>query len=70
MYKRLGISSLWRRAIADTDWWNKFDVDHHAELSQACRAGDVGRARQLINQHTNQVRALVRELIDRAGGAL
>jgi flavin reductase (DIM6/NTAB) family NADH-FMN oxidoreductase RutF len=70
MYKRLGISSLWRQALVDTDWWNKFDVDHHAELSQACRAGDVGRARQLINQHTNQVRALVRELIDQAGGAL
>jgi 4-nitrophenol 2-monooxygenase / 4-nitrocatechol 4-monooxygenase, reductase component len=70
MYKRLGISSLWRQAIADKDWWNKFDIEHHAELSQACRAGDVGRARQLINQHTNQVRALVRELIDRAGGAL
>jgi DNA-binding GntR family transcriptional regulator len=70
MYKRLGISALWRQAIADKDWWNKFDIEHHTELSQACRAGDVGRARELINQHTDQVRALVRELIDRAGGAL
>ena len=70
MYKRLGISALWRQAIADKDWWNKFDIGHHTELSQACRAGDDGRARQLIKQHTDQVKALVRELIDGAGGAL
>ena len=57
MYRRLGISSLWRQAIVDKDWWNKCDIEHHAELSQACRAGDVGRARQAINEHTNQVRA-------------
>jgi hypothetical protein len=23
MYKRLGISALWRQAIADKNWWNK-----------------------------------------------
>ena len=70
MYKRLGISALWRQAIADKDWWNKFDIEYHTELSQACRAGGVGRAGQLIHQHTDQVRTLVRELIDRAGGAV
>ena len=69
MYKRLGISALWRHAIDDKDWWNKFDIEQHTELSHARRAGDVGWARQLINQHTDQVRTLVRELIDRAGGA-
>jgi flavin reductase (DIM6/NTAB) family NADH-FMN oxidoreductase RutF/DNA-binding GntR family transcriptional regulator len=70
MYSRLGISSLWRRAIAEHDWWNKFDIAHHAELTEACRDRDVERARQLIIGHTNQVKKLVRELIDRAGGAL
>lgn len=58
-----------RHAIADKEWWNKFDIEHHTELSHARHAGDVGRAKQLINQHTDQVRTLVRELIDRAGGA-
>jgi 4-nitrophenol 2-monooxygenase / 4-nitrocatechol 4-monooxygenase, reductase component len=70
MYERLGISALWRRAIAQQDWWNKFDIEHHAELSRACRDGDVGRAKELIYQHTNQVKGLVREVIDLAGGAL
>ena len=30
----------------------------------------VARARDLISEHTEQVRGLVRTLIDRAGGAL
>ena len=47
-----------------------FDVAHHAALTQACRDGDVARARELIVEHTEQVRGLVRTLIDRAGGAL
>lgn len=69
-YERLGISALWREAIAAHDWRHKFDVTHHAELTAACRDGDVARARQLIIEHTEQVRQLVREVIDRAGGAL
>ena len=69
-YERLGISALWREAIATHDWRHLFDVTHHAELTTACRAGDVARARQLIIEHTEQVRQLVRDVIDRAGGAL
>jgi flavin reductase (DIM6/NTAB) family NADH-FMN oxidoreductase RutF/DNA-binding GntR family transcriptional regulator len=69
-YERLGIAALWREAIAAHDWRSKFDVTHHAELTQACRNGDVARARQLIIEHTEQVRKLVRDVIDRAGGAL
>jgi 4-nitrophenol 2-monooxygenase / 4-nitrocatechol 4-monooxygenase, reductase component len=69
-YERLGIAALWREAIAAHDWRTKFDVTHHAELTQACRDGDVARARQLIIEHTEQVRKLVRDVIDRAGGAL
>jgi 4-nitrophenol 2-monooxygenase / 4-nitrocatechol 4-monooxygenase, reductase component len=69
-YARLGIAALWREAIAAHDWRHKFDVTHHAELTRACRDGDRARARQLIIEHTEQVRQLVRDVIDRAGGAL
>lgn len=69
-YERLGISGLWRQAIAAHDWRHKFDVTHHAELTRACRDDDVARARRLIIEHTEQVRHLVRDVIDRAGGAL
>ena len=41
-YGALGISTLWRRAIAEQDWRTRFDVAHHAELTAACRDGDVG----------------------------
>jgi flavin reductase (DIM6/NTAB) family NADH-FMN oxidoreductase RutF/DNA-binding GntR family transcriptional regulator len=69
-YAALGISVLWRRAIEGQDWRKRFDVAHHAALTQACRDGDVPRARDLIVEHTKQVRGLVRALIDQAGGAL
>ena len=69
-YERLGIAALWREAIAAHDWRHKFDVTHHAELTRACRDGDTARARRLIIEHTEQVRQLVRDVIDRAGGAL
>jgi 4-nitrophenol 2-monooxygenase / 4-nitrocatechol 4-monooxygenase, reductase component len=70
MYVRLGISALWRRAVADHDWRTEFDISYHAELTEACRSGDVDAARRLIVEHTNQVKGLVRDIIDRAGGSL
>jgi flavin reductase (DIM6/NTAB) family NADH-FMN oxidoreductase RutF/DNA-binding GntR family transcriptional regulator len=69
-YRRLGISTLWRQAIAEQDWWTRFDVSYHAGLSRACRDRDIEQARRLIPEHTQQVRELVRSVIDRAGGAL
>jgi 4-nitrophenol 2-monooxygenase / 4-nitrocatechol 4-monooxygenase, reductase component len=69
-YERLGISALRREAIAAHDWRHKFDITHHAELTRVCRDGDTARARQLIIEHTEQVRGLVRDVIDQAGGAL
>jgi 4-nitrophenol 2-monooxygenase / 4-nitrocatechol 4-monooxygenase, reductase component len=69
-YERLGISALWRRAISDQPWWLKFDVQHHTQLTQACRDGDTPRAKQLIYQHAEQVKMLVREVITDAGGQL
>ena len=70
LYDHLGISALWRRAISDQPWWFKFDVQHHTQLTQACRDGDAARAKQLIYEHADQVKALVREVIADAGGAL
>ena len=69
-YERLGISALWRRAIADQPWWLKFDVQHHTQLTQACRDGDTARAKQLIYEHAEQVKTLVREVITEAGGQI
>jgi flavin reductase (DIM6/NTAB) family NADH-FMN oxidoreductase RutF len=69
-YGALGISVLWRRALAEQDWRTRFDIAYHAALTQACRDGDLVRAKQLIRDHTDQVCSLVRSLIDRAGGAL
>lgn len=69
-YRRLGISALWREAIAAHDWRRRFDVAHHAELTEACRDGDPLRARRLIIEHTDQVKRLVRDVIAQAGGAL
>jgi 4-nitrophenol 2-monooxygenase / 4-nitrocatechol 4-monooxygenase, reductase component len=69
-YDRLGISALWRRAISDQAWWLKFDIQHHTQLTQACRDGDTARAKQLIYEHAEQVKALVREVIADAGGQI
>lgn len=69
-YVRLGISRLWRAAIADLDWWNLFDVRHHGDLTDALRARDVNRAKALVYEHQEQVKRLVHDVIDRTGGAL
>ncbi len=69
-YLRLGISRLWRSSIAELDWWNLFDVRHHSELTAALRSGDTARAKELVYEHQEQVKALVREVIARHEGAL
>jgi DNA-binding GntR family transcriptional regulator len=67
-YERLGIPAFWTRTMADRAWWRDFDVVHHAELVRAYREEDLPRARQLIRQHRDQVKQLVRSLITEAGG--
>ena len=69
-YLRLGISRLWRSSIADLDWWNLFDVRHHGDLTAALRVGDVDRAKELVYEHQEQVKALVRDVIARGNGAM
>lgn len=67
-YERLGIPAFWTRTISDRAWWRDFDVVHHSELVRAYRDGDAARAKQLIHQHRDQVKQLVRSVITEAGG--
>lgn len=69
-YLKLGISRLWRSSIAELDWWNLFDVRHHSDLTAALRAGDTARAKELVYEHQEQVKGLVRDVIARGDGAL
>jgi DNA-binding GntR family transcriptional regulator len=69
-YDPLGIAAMWRRVISDEPRWFKFDVQHHARLAQACRDGDVERAKQVIYEHTDHLKILVRDAIADAGGQL
>lgn len=69
-YLGLGISALWRSAIADLDWWNRFDVTHHSLLTAALSSGDLERAKSLVSEHERQVSGLVRDVIGRRGGTL
>ena len=67
-YERLGIPAFWTRTMADRHWWEEFDVVHHAELVRAYRIRDLAKAKRLIYQHRDQVKALARGLITEAGG--
>ncbi|WP_164990365.1 FCD domain-containing protein [Agromyces albus] len=69
-YLRLGISKLWRASIADLDWWNLFDVQHHTALTAALRERDRKRAKALVYEHHLQVKTLVRDVIRAGGGSL
>lgn len=68
MYERLGIPSFWNRAMAHREWWEEFDVVHHAQLVRAYEQGDVAAAKRLVYGHCEQVKGLVRALITEAGG--
>ncbi|MEX2291088.1 MAG: flavin reductase [Mycobacteriales bacterium] len=68
LYERLGIPAFWNRMMADRQWWREFDVVHHTDLVRAYRAGDVTEAKRLVCQHRDQVKGLVRALINQAGG--
>jgi flavin reductase (DIM6/NTAB) family NADH-FMN oxidoreductase RutF len=67
-YDRLGIPSFWNRTMAERTWWEDFDVQHHAQLVAAYRAGDAAEAKRLVLQHRDQVKGLVHALIAEAGG--
>jgi DNA-binding GntR family transcriptional regulator len=69
-YARLGISGVWRSAIADKDWWNLFDVKHHAELTESLVNGDLDEVKRNIYEHNAQVKTLVRQIISDVGGEI
>jgi flavin reductase (DIM6/NTAB) family NADH-FMN oxidoreductase RutF len=69
-FSRLGISGVWRNAIADRDWWNLFDVRYHEELTLALEERSPERAKRLIYQHNDQVKRMVRGIIEDHGGQI
>ena len=68
LYERLGIPRFWDRHMADRQWWQEFDVVHHAQLVKAYEERDVATAKRLVLSHRDQVKGLVRTLITEAGG--
>ena len=48
-YDRLGISGLWRNAIAHLDWWKLFDITHHQDLTVALER----RSPDEVKRHTS-----------------
>jgi flavin reductase (DIM6/NTAB) family NADH-FMN oxidoreductase RutF/DNA-binding FadR family transcriptional regulator len=69
-FTRLGISGVWRDAIADLDWWNLFDVRYHQELTRQLRDGSTDAAKALIYQHNEDVKRMVGQIISAQGGQL
>jgi flavin reductase (DIM6/NTAB) family NADH-FMN oxidoreductase RutF len=69
-YTRLGISGLWRNAIADLDWWNRFDIAFHQDLTVALADRAPDQVKRHIYRHNEHVKAMVRRIIDDNGGQI
>lgn len=69
-FSRLGISGVWRNAIADLDWWNLFDVRYHQQLTAALKNRSVDDAKKLVYQHNDDVKRMVGGIIAQQGGQL
>lgn len=69
-FSRLGISGVWRNAIADLDWWNLFDVRYHQQLTSALKDRSVDDAKKLVYQHNDDVKRMVGGIITQQGGQL
>lgn len=69
-FSRLGISGVWRNAIADLDWWNLFDVRYHQQLTTALQDRSVEGAKRLVYQHNEDVKRMVGTIINQQGGQL
>ncbi len=69
-YHRLGISGLWRNAIADRDWWNLFDISYHQDITVALLDRSPEDVKAHIYQHNSRVKQLVRGIISDHGGQI
>lgn len=69
-YNRLGISGLWRNAIAHLDWWNLFDITYHQDLTVALERRSPNEVKRHIYHHNEHVKAMVREVITGKGGEI
>lgn len=68
LFDRLRIPAFWTMTMSGREWWLDFDVVHHAELVRAYRSSDMDGAKRLVYEHAEQVKALAREVITKAGG--
>lgn len=69
-YERMAITELWRGSLADTDWWEIFDVEHHQLLTEALWRRDGQAAKGHLLRHREQVKSIVRQVFEAGGGAL
>lgn len=69
-YRRLGIGTVWREALAGEDWARLMDHSHVVKLTDALRAGDAESAARAVREHTEFGKALAREVIAGNGGAV
>lgn len=69
-YNRLGISGLWRNAIAHLDWWNLFDISYHQDLTVALERRSPDEVKRHIYRHNEHVKRMVRDIITDNGGRI
>lgn len=69
-YTRLGISGLWRNAIAQLDWWNRFDIAFHQDLTVALGQRSPSEVKRHIYRHNEHVKRMVQRIIDDNGGQI
>lgn len=69
-YTRLGISGLWRNAIARLDWWNRFDIAFHQDLTVALEHRSPVEVKRHIYRHNEHVKRMVQRIIEDNGGQI
>ena len=67
---RLGIDSIWARALTGTEGPPYISPEYLVKLADACERHDVETAKRLIAEHTEEVRGIAARAIARVGGAI
>ncbi|NKX54203.1 flavin reductase [Arthrobacter mobilis] len=69
-FRRLGIGTVWRQALAGDEWARQMDHSHIVDLTKALKARDAAKAVEALQAHTAFGKQLAAEVIDRHGGAV
>ncbi|MFD1214149.1 flavin reductase [Arthrobacter sp. GCM10027362] len=67
-FRRLGIGTLWRKALSGDEWARQMDHSHIAELTSALQARDMAGAAEALRAHTAFGKQLASDVINRHGG--